>query len=70
MTRPQLWLVALLLAATTPWAQASGPTVAIPPFEIYNAPDVQALGPGLQAMLASRLASSTLPSTIACSISS
>lgn len=44
----------LWLSAGAAWA--SGPSVVVRPFEVFNAPDIEALAPGLQAMLASRLA--------------
>lgn len=57
MPRRALWLFALLSLATA--AGAAGPKtpqVVVRPFEVYNAPDLEPLVPGLQAMLASRLA--------------
>jgi hypothetical protein len=50
---PTLLVAFLLLAGAT--AQAASPRVVVRPLEVYNAPDVEALAPGLQAMLASRL---------------
>lgn len=47
-------LLALLLPAAT--ALAADLRVAVRPLEVYNARDVEALAPGLQSMLASRLA--------------
>jgi len=47
-------LVAFLLL-TGATAQAASPRVVVRPLEVYNAPDVEALAPGLQAMIASRL---------------
>lgn len=47
-------LASFLLAAGA--AQAAGPRVVVRPIEVYNAKEVEALAPGLQSMLASRLA--------------
>lgn len=56
MSRCPLWFLALMLLATAAWAQNPRvPEVVVRPFEVYNAPDLQPLVPGLQAMLASRL---------------
>jgi len=52
--RSSVILAALLLMAGTA-ASAAAPRVVVRPLEIYNAPDVEALAPGLQAMMASRL---------------
>jgi hypothetical protein len=51
---PSCLLLLLWILAPSAWAE--GPKVAVFPFEIYNAPDLEALAPGLQSMLASRLA--------------
>ncbi len=55
MTRSLRLLLPLLLLVAAA-AQAAGPRVVVRPLEVYNAADVEALAPGLQAMLASRLA--------------
>ncbi len=52
------WLaVLLLLPVLAFWgrARAAPPRIAVLPVEVYNAPDLIPLAPGLQAMLASRL---------------
>ncbi|MEW6487295.1 MAG: VCBS repeat-containing protein [Thermodesulfobacteriota bacterium] len=56
MLRPlfRLILASLLLAAGA--VQAAGPRVVVRPIEVYNAQEVETLAPGLQSMLASRLA--------------
>lgn len=56
MARFFAWVPALLLCLFVLQTQAGGPRVVVRPFEVYNAPDIEALMPGLQAMLASRLA--------------
>jgi len=55
MTRCLRLLLPLLFLAAAA-AQAAGPRVVVRPLEVYNAADVEALAPGLQSMLASRLA--------------
>lgn len=57
MKRSLLWLLAAALVLASPgWA--AGPVVAVLPLEIYNAPELEPLAPGLQSVLASRLAGS------------
>lgn len=56
MLRPVLRLVVASLLLCTASAHAAGPRVVVRPLEVYNAREVEGLAPGLQAMLASRLA--------------
>ncbi|MHB8763360.1 MAG: hypothetical protein ACYDA8_03310 [Deferrisomatales bacterium] len=55
MPRPTRWLLALALWSASSLAWAGGTRVVVRPLEVYNAPEVEAMAPGLQAMLASRL---------------
>ncbi len=57
MKHSLLGFLAMILVLALP-AMAAGPVVAVLPLEIYNAPELEPLSPGLQAVLASRLAGS------------
>lgn len=56
MLRPLPWLAVAALFVCTASAHAAGTRVVVRPLEVYNAREVEGLAPGLQAMLASRLA--------------
>ncbi len=54
MFKLRLLLLCIWVSAGSAWA--AGPSVVVRPFEVFSAPEIEALAPGLQAMLASRLA--------------
>ena len=65
MKRLRFRLLILILALLPGLAtHAAGPRVVVLPFEMFNAPDVEALSPGLQSMLASRLAAPVYSVTV------
>jgi len=55
MLRFRIRWLAIVLLLVPGWAGARDARVVVLPFEVYNAPDLEPLRPGLEAMLAGRL---------------